>query len=123
MNVRRWFEDTLPDLLAAGANSGHAEPFLASGTAVGFEVREVGRWKVWGCPGTGRVLVQPWDGARLDCIVRCDGDTLELLMRGGIPAARAYATGRAQVEGDVGLLLRLRDALDSAPGLGRKVSR
>ncbi len=108
MDVRQWFEVTVPKALSSEAG---APALLDSDIAVAFDVVGTGRWEVRGCPDGRGVCVRTWDGGRRDCIVRCDADTLERLLGGGIGAARAYASGRAMVEGDIGLLLRLRDAL------------
>lgn len=111
MDVRRLFEETLPRVLADAGTHGTA-PVFSPDVAVAFDIIDAGRWEVCGPDSGVGVEVRPWGGTVRDCVVRCDTPTFETLLRGGLRAARAYATGRATVEGDVGLLLRLRDALD-----------
>lgn len=104
VDVHRLFESTLPSQLARTG-----QPVLSDGVSVGFDVNGIGRWQVVGGAPTTRVAA--WSSGRCDCEVRCGPDDLERLLAGGFRAARAYATGRVLVEGDIGLLLILRDAV------------
>jgi len=117
VDVRRLFEETLPEVLSGDGVTVDGAPLFSPDVAVAFDITDAGMWEVRGCADLSGVCVQAWDGSPRDCVVRCDARVLELLLRGGIRAARAYATGRALVEGDVGLLLRLRDALDGKVAL------
>ena len=112
VDTRRLFESTLPAVLAMAGM-----PVLSDGVCVGFDVEGAGRWRVFG--SSHETLVQEWRAGRCDCEVRCDPEALERLLSGGFRAARAYATGSVVVEGDIGLLLVLRDALAMGPGAGR----
>ena len=104
MDPHRLFESTLPDVLATAPAA-----VLSPGVSVGFDVVGQGRWRVLGDDSTTCVTV--WTSGRCDCEVLCDPQDLERLLAGGFRAARAYATGRVVVEGDIGLLLILRDAV------------
>jgi putative sterol carrier protein len=106
------FESTLPDALAR-----FPAVALAPGVSVGFDVSGEGRWRVLGSETATRVTI--WSSGRCDCEVRCDPQDLERLLAGGFRAARAYATGRVVVEGDIGLLLILRDIVTASLGSGQ----
>ncbi len=104
MDTRRLFESTLPSVLAMAGI-----PVLSPGVSVGFDVIGVGRWQVLG--ESTETTVVDWPTGRCDCEVQCEPRDLERLLSGGFRAARAYATGSVILEGDIGLLLVLRDAL------------
>jgi len=106
VDTRRLFESTLPAVLAMAGI-----PVLSPGVSVGFDITGVGRWQVLGESDKSRVA--EWSAGRCDCEVQCDPRDLERMLSGGFRAARAYATGSVVVEGDIGLLLVLRDALKS----------
>ena len=107
MDPHSLFESTLPEALAGAPTA-----VLSPGVSVGFDVSGQGRWRVLGDDSTTRVTA--WASGRCDCEVRCGPQDLERLLAGGFRAARAYATGSVVVEGDIGLLLILRDAVASS---------
>ncbi len=109
MQVHDLFENRLPDVIRkVGGNP------LAPGVALGFDIEGAGRWQIVGTNDVPCCLVSAWDGEPLDCMVTCSEDAFWSLLAGGIRGARAYASGKAVLEGDIGLLLRLRDVLQGA---------
>lgn len=101
----RFFESELPGILSSVGS------VLRDGITVRFIIEGPGGgvFDLVGLEG-GEVRARPTKGPH-DCIVCCHSRDWESCMSGRMPALRAYADGRLQISGDVGLLLAIQDAL------------
>jgi hypothetical protein len=63
----------------------------------------------------GRTVLSPGGHARFDCRLRCLVSDLEDLLRGHLAPREGFLEGRLEVEGDVGLVLRLHRVLAGRP--------
>lgn len=103
MDPRAYFEIELASRLE------HVEDVLPDGVVVSFDLGEAGAWQLRA--EGGRTQVEPAGSGPKDCAVRCSPAELHRIVTGAWAATRAYLDGRMQIEGDVGLLLRLRPLL------------
>ena len=87
---------------------GEGRPVLPSDVRVRLDVSSVGCWEVSG-HGCARVPAGPTHP--VDCVVRCDLADLVDIASGRLDPRRAFLDGRLQMEGDIGLALRLQAAL------------
>ncbi len=107
-----------PEWIAAAAAAAAASAELARATA---EVRLVVQQVVTGTPhgevryvvsiDNGRTELRPGDEPSADVTFSLDWDTAVALATGGTSAEDAFTTGRLQLAGDVGALLRHGRAL------------
>lgn len=67
-----------------------------------------GSWTV--CTQQGRLSAQRNTSAIPDCRLRCSVADFRALLRGEIDARQGFFDGRLEVEGDVGIILRLARA-------------
>lgn len=108
--ARRFFEERLPALLRRQAG-----PALPDRVELGFIVDgpRGGAWQLatgrGGAVEVGRLV----PGAK-DLVVRCLDVDFEAILAGRLPPAAAFEDGRVRIEGDIGLLLRLRGLLPLA---------
>ncbi len=103
MDPRAFFETELPNRLLGVVDA------LPDGVVVGFELVEGGAWQLRA--EGGRTFVEVGCTGPKDCLVRCSSDEFSRIIIGSWAATRAYLDGRLAIEGDVGLLLRLRPLL------------
>lgn len=90
------------------AQGREGRPVLPSDVRVRLDVSSVGCWEVSG-HGCARVPAGPTHP--VDCVVRCDLADLVDIASGRLDPRRAFLDGRLQMEGDIGLALRLQAAL------------
>jgi putative sterol carrier protein len=81
---------------------------LPDGVSVAFELTGEGggNWTVAREGSTTRV--EPGSSAHPDCRLRCSVDDFRRLVNGELEPRRGFLEGRFSVEGDVGLVWRLR---------------
>jgi hypothetical protein len=108
--ARRFFEERLPGLLR---RQGRA--VLPERVELGFIVDgpRGGAWQVASGRGGAVEVGRLVPGAK-DLVVRCLDIDFEDILGGRLPPAVAFEDGRVRVEGDIGLLLRLRALLPLA---------
>lgn len=87
----------------------HAD--LPEGVAIRFDLRGDGGGVFTIRREDGEIGVVPNDAARPDCRLRCTVDDFLDLLQGRLDSRRGFLEGRLEVEGDVGLVLRLERAL------------
>jgi len=84
---------------------------LPEGVAVRFDLRGDGGG-IFTIRREGDVLgLVSDDAARPDCRLRCSVDDFLALLEGRLDSRQGFLEGRLDVEGDVGLVLRLERAL------------
>jgi hypothetical protein len=105
-----FMERVLPAVL--GASLG----VLPKDVSIGLRVEGEGAWQIRGT--AEGLLIEPHDGNAKDCEVSCNADNFPAVVRGGIGATRAWVDGRVVITGDVGLLLRLQEAIPAPLRLG-----
>lgn len=88
---------------------------IPDGVTISFELNgdEGGVWRVTR-EGLG-VSVRPGRPERADCRLICAASDFRLLMRGELQSRDGFMQGRLRVEGDVGLVLRLEQAINRRP--------
>jgi putative sterol carrier protein len=101
MESAREFFETLPDRV----DQGRAASLTAS---YRFDLEEAGSFHV--SAEEGRIVVRE-NEAPADCVVRTSEKVFLEIVRGERNPATAYLTGKVRVDGDVGLLVALRDLL------------
>jgi predicted lipid carrier protein YhbT len=104
--VCRFFERDLPVLLGAPGIS------LSSDVEVEFRVEGPGGgvWLVCSDENGAARVCRPRPGAK-DCVVQATAEDFKAILRGRLGPMRAFVEERIRVEGDVGLLLQLRDCV------------
>ena len=108
--ARRFFEERLPGLVWLQVGM-----VLPDRVELGFIVDgpRGGAWQVatrrCGVVEVGRLVL----GAK-DLVVRCLDVDFEAILGGRLPPADAFEDGRVRIEGDIGLLFRLRGLLPLA---------
>ena len=97
------FFDRLPTRLVDALPVGVCVTFQLSG-------EQGGTWTVERAEsGEGRVLAR--EPARPDCRLACSAMDFQALIQGSLDPREAFMEGRFEVEGDVGLVLRLHQCL------------
>ena len=99
-NPRSFFEEQVPKRLE------HMRNHLPEGVIVAFHIDGSGGggWQVDPC----NLRVGPVDGRPKDCEVHCSSDDFMRILDGALSTHAAFESGRIQVVGDLGLLLKLR---------------
>ena len=101
----------LEHFFRAAPDTGAMDRALPDGTAVTFELEGDGGG-VWTLESAeDGITVVRQDHVAPDCRLRCSVDDFEALLRGSLDRDHAFFDGRLEVEGDVGLVLRLQRAL------------
>lgn len=103
--VRVFFTATPPEFTAAMAAT------LPADVSVALEIAGPGggAWTVVRHGPSARLvsgIVEPWD-----CYLKCADHDFEALLLGTLDYRQGYLDGRLQVEGDVGLVMKLHQAL------------
>ncbi len=98
----RHFFNRLPTKLIDALPDGVSITFALSGD-------EGGTWTVERADGKARVLAQ--DMERPDCRLSCTAPDFQALLSGDLDPRAGFMDGRLDVEGDVGLVLRLHRCL------------
>lgn len=85
---------------------------LPPGVSIVFDIGdpEGGVWTL-ACDPEGRLALSEGDSEVADCRMRCSGEDLRDLLAGRLNGRHGYLDGRLQIEGDVGLVLRLQRVL------------
>ena len=104
--VCRFFERELPVLLGSPGIS------LSSDVEVEFRLEGPGGgvWLVCSDEHGAARMCRPHPGAK-DCVVRATVEDFRAILSGRLDPIRAFVEERIRVEGDVGLLLQLRDCV------------
>jgi putative sterol carrier protein len=107
--LRVFFEDQLPGLVGpAGRN------FLPEDVVVAFHLSGEGggSWQV-ARGADPRLRVSALEPGPKDCTVRMDAADFLALLNGELEPRRAFVSGRMEIEGDIGLVLRLQEVVRS----------
>lgn len=114
MTAHAGLEAFLEEFFAAAPEAGSPQA-LPEGVSVTFELRGEGggSWTV--SRDQGRTAIQRGSVAIPDCRLRCSVADFRSLLRGELDARQGFLEGRFEVEGDVGLVLRLKRSARSNP--------
>ncbi len=104
-DAARFFRHELPAVLSSPV------PALSDGVVVRFDIRGPGGGVFDLVSTEGAVIAAAGPTGPRDCTVVCAVADWESCIGGRIAALRAFADGRLRISGDVGLLLRIQDAL------------
>lgn len=83
---------------------------LPDGVAVTFDIEGEGVWTL--LQQGGRLSVQRGDRERPDCRFACSADDFTSWVNGELDPVQAHVERRVRLEGDVGLIFRIRQGLD-----------
>lgn len=98
--------------LALRLQEASAGPLLPGGVTVLIDVlgEPGGGWQLCD-PGNGRLRAGPARPGPKDCVLRCTRAVLTEIAEGRLDARRAFYDGSLQIEGDIGLAIRIQKAL------------